>query len=414
MIQKLKSEFAHFQSQTRNFRTLVLTNLVYAFVLPVIDIFVAAYIMRSSSDPTKVVIYQLMIYTGIPLTFLLNGFLLNHFRVKSLYSAGMMLSGVSMAIMMSLQTLDNVGIAAAGLTMGLSFGFYWANRDYLSLANTTNENRNYYYGLETFLYTIIAVIVPVAIGWFLESRGGANQVHSGYLMVTAVVFLFTIAASFVCFTGHFDAHKPERFIYFKFHPLWRKFLVLASLKGLVQGFLVTTPAMLVMLLLGKEGALGTAQSVGAIIAAVVMYLIGRYSKPEHRLYTFGAGLILFALAAIANGILFSAAGVVVFMLFLLLARPLLDLAYFPIQYNVINIVSAHEKRSEYTYILNHEAGLYVGRLAGAATFLLFAHFLSTEIALRYAVLLVALLQLASWPLARHITKQCAVLSGGSK
>ena len=155
MLKKLKIEIDYFKSQPHNFQILVLTNLVYALVLPVIDIFVAAYVMRNSNDPTKVVIYQLTIYTGIPLTFLLNGWLLKHFNIRKLYSAGMMLSGVSMMIMMSLKTLDLVGIGFAGIIMGLSFGFYWANRDYLALATTNDKNRNYYYGLETFFYTII-------------------------------------------------------------------------------------------------------------------------------------------------------------------------------------------------------------------------------------------------------------------
>ena len=42
MFNKLISEIHHFKSQTHNFRILVLTNLVYALELPVIDIFVAA------------------------------------------------------------------------------------------------------------------------------------------------------------------------------------------------------------------------------------------------------------------------------------------------------------------------------------------------------------------------------------
>src|SRR5690606_30369238 len=155
MFRKLQAEVVHFRQQPLNFRVLVLTNFIYAFVLPVIDIFVAAYVMRSSGDPVKVVVYQLTIYTGIPLTFLLNGFLLNRFNIRALYSAGMLLSAVSMIIMMSLKTLDLAGIAVAGLTMGLSFGFYWANRDYLALAVTNDRNRNYYYGLETFFYTIV-------------------------------------------------------------------------------------------------------------------------------------------------------------------------------------------------------------------------------------------------------------------
>src|SRR5690606_7033026 len=110
MLRKLQAEAVFFRQQPLNFRVLVLTNLIYAFVLPVIDIFVAAYVMRNSDDPVKVVVYQLTIYTGIPLTFLLNGYLLNRFNIKLLYSIGMMLSAVSMTIMMSLTTLDLTGI----------------------------------------------------------------------------------------------------------------------------------------------------------------------------------------------------------------------------------------------------------------------------------------------------------------
>jgi len=414
MIKRLKLEIDHFNSQPHNFRILVLTNMVYAIVLPVIDIFVAAYVMRSSNDPVKVVIYQLTIYTGIPLTFLLNGFLLKHFNIKKLYSAGMMLSGVSMMIMMSLHTLDLTGIGFAGITMGMSFGFYWANRDYLALSITNDGNRNYYYGLETFFYTIIAVVVPVAIGWFLESNGVDSKVHRQYRIITGMVFLITIGASVVCFKGTFGNPAQKKYIFFKFHPLWYRLLFLALLKGLAQGFLVTAPAMLIMLLLGKEGALGTAQSIGAIIAAILMYLVGRISKPSDRIKTFAAGLILFAIAAVLNGILFNALGVILFMLFLLVAKPLLDLAYFPIQFRVIDIVSKIENRGEFAYILNHEAGLYVGRFLGAGTFLVLAYAISTEIALRYAIIIIAALQLYSIAVARRIIRQGAVLTGQNK
>src|SRR3546814_19346481 len=88
----------------------------------------------------------------------------------------------------------------------------------------------------------------------------------------------------------------------KFHPYWNKMLLLAALKGLTQGFLVTAPAMLIMRLLGQEGALGTAQSIGAIVAAVMMYVIGTFPGPRHRLAIFAVGLICFALAAVLNAL----------------------------------------------------------------------------------------------------------------
>ncbi|MDH7464515.1 MFS transporter [Chitinophagaceae bacterium 26-R-25] len=410
MAKNFSSEIEHFRRQPFNFKMLIWTNVVYTLVMPVIDIFVAAYVMRNSNDPTKVVIYQLTIYTGIPLTFLLNGFLLSRFNIKLLYSIGMMLSGVSMMIMMSLKTLDVTGIGVAGIIMGMSFGFYWANRDYLALSITNDKNRNYYYGLETFFYTVIAVIIPFCVGWFIELVGNKDNANFAYRIVTGVVFVITIAASFVCFRGDFKNPEQKKFIYFKFHPYWRKLLVLASLKGLAQGYLVTAPAMLIMRLLGKEGALGTAQSIGAIIAAVIMYIIGRISKPEHRIYIFSAGLILFFVAALCNGILFNATGVILFMLFLLLAKPMLDISYFPIQFSVIDILSKIENRNEFAYILNHEAGLYVGRFIGAGTFIVLAYYYSTEVALRYALIFIALAQLLSIFVAQNIIKEGKILS----
>ena len=411
MLNKLKTEIDHFKSQPHNFRILIFTNLVYAFVLPVIDTFVAAYIMRNThGDITKVVIYQLTIYTGIPLTFLLNGFLLKHFDIRKLYSAGMMLSGVSMVVMMSLHELNTLGIASAGMIMGLSFGFYWANRDCLALSITNDSNRNYYYGMETLFYTIISVIIPITIGLFIDSQISDSQKHTAYLVITGVVFVITVLASVVCFIGTFKNPGEKKYVFFKFHPLWYKLLTLASLKGLAQGFLVTAPAMLILKFFGNEGALGSATSIGAVIAAIIMYVLGRISKPSDRIKIFAAGLLLFATGAAINGVLFSQVGVVIFILLLLIAKPLMDLAYFPIQFQVIDIVSKIEKRSEFAYILNHEAGLYVGRFSGAATFLLMAKYGSADIALRYAVIIIGVLQLCSIFVAKNIIAQGKILT----
>src|SRR5258708_31150265 len=138
LLKKPNEEYAFFLLMPRPTRVLLVTNMIYAFVLPVIEIFVGAYIMRSSNDPKIVAIYQLTVYTGIPITFLLNGFLLNHVKISNLYSFGMLLSGLSMLVMMSLQNLSAAGVGIAGILMGCSFGFFWSNRDFLAL-NTTND-----------------------------------------------------------------------------------------------------------------------------------------------------------------------------------------------------------------------------------------------------------------------------------
>lgn len=393
---------------SRSAKILILTNLIYAFVLPVIDIFVASYIMRNSNDPSKVMLYQLAIYTGIPITFFINGYLLNRINIKRLFSLGMLLSGVSMVFMMSLKEIDYFGLIIAGLIMGMSFGLYWSNRDYLVLATTSDRTRNFYYGLDTFFYTLTAVIVPVIIGWYLMNGNETTSnedVNSGYKVVTAAVFVFTILASIVFHFGKYEKPKSEKFLYFKFHKLWNKMLQMALLKGLAQGFIVTAPAILMMKFFQSEGALGTAQSIGAIISAVIMLILGKLSKPKHRLVIFSIGLILFFLGSLFNSILFNPTGVIIFIFLLLIARPILDIAYFPIQLKVIDLLSKIENRNEFSYILNHEFGLYVGRFIGAGTFLGIAYFGNVDLALKYALLIISTLQLLSIIIAKQLLKQ---------
>lgn len=410
-MDKFLHEYRHFLTYPREMRILLLTNLIYAFVLPVIDVFVAAYVYRNSQDVKMVVLYQLAVYTGIPFTFLINGFLLQHVNIKRLYSAGMLLSGISMAVMMSLGKLELLGVGVAGLMMGMSFGLFWANRDFLALSTTNDSNRNYYYGLETFFYTNTYVIVPAAVGWFIQGTGMrgwfGGDPETAYQIVTGIVFLLTIGASILVHRGRFENPPDSNFIFFRFHWLWNRMQLLAILKGLAQGYIVTAPAMLVMRLVGQEGALGTIQAVGGILSAFLLYFIGRTTKPAHRIVIFTVGLALFALGGLANAMLFNAAGVLIFMVCLLLGRPLHDIAYFPIQMQVIDTVSAIEQRNKFAYIFSQEFGFYIGRFAGCMLFILLATKVSDTFALRYALLMIGVVQLLSIAVAKRILQGCA-------
>ncbi len=392
-MNKLTQEFQFFRSHPLGMRTLLLTNLIYALVMPIVELFVGAYIMRNSSDISLVVIFQLAVYTGIPLTFMINGYLLNHFPVARMYSLGMLLSGVSMFAMMSLDNLDTFGVFVAGLIMGLSYGFFWANRDFLALNTTKDANRNYYYGIETFFYTVTGIVVPLAAGAFIastEQNGWFNgNVNVAYHGLTVGVFALSVFASVLVHRGKFQNPKKAPFLFLNFDRLWNKMLGLAALKGVAQGYIVTAPTMLILTLVGKEGSLGLITSIGAALSAILLYVLGRITGPQHRLMIYGIGCGLFVLGALSNAGLYSAQGVILFMLCLLFARPLLDIAYFPIQLKVIDVVAAKEGRNEFAYIFNHELGLYLGRLLGCGLFIILARYVSEYVALRYALLVIA-------------------------
>lgn len=419
-MNKLKTEYLFFRQQTQNMQVLLITNMLFALILPVVEIFVGAYIMRSTSEPALVAYYQLMMYVGIVVTSFLNGFLLKGINVKYLYATGILVSALSMFAMMAIRNLGLVELGIAGFTMGAASGFFWTNRYLLALNNTTDGNRNYFFGLESFFFSIASIGVPLAIGAFLSQIDGKViagvliQITQAYQIVTCGVIVIAIAACVVLFKGRFNNPTEKEFMYFSFIGLWKKMLSLAALKGVVQGFLVTAPAILVLKLVGDEGALGLIQGVSGALTAILVYILGRIAKPEDRLKIFVGGILVFFIGTLVNGLLFSATGVVIFVLCKVIFQPLFDLAYFPVMMKTIDVTAAIEKRNEYTYILSHEFGLFIGRAFGLILFIVLATMLSEEFALKYALIIVGALQLIAYPLSKNIIKQTEISNTNEK
>ena len=411
MFSKLTAEFRFFQTMPHSMRVLLITNMLYALVLPVVEIFMAAYIMRFFADTSYVAIFQVAMYTGIIITSLANGFLLKSFKVAHLYSFGILLSGIAMVGMMFVENIALPGLIVAGTLIGAASGFFWTNRYLMALNSTADENRNYFFGLESFFFTIANIGVPVIIGVLLASIDGVQflgitfDIYKGYRIVTLIVFLITLLATYSLSRGKFENPVQKDFLYFRFDKLWNKQILLAALKGLVQGFLVTAPAMLIMKYVGKEGSLGLIQGISGGLTAILIYLLGRFAKPKHRILIFGFGITLFLVGTIVNGIELSMFGVMVFVLCKVFFQPLHDLAYYPIMMKVIDVVSKRENRNKYAYILNHEFGLYAGRVTGLGLFIFLAFYVSESFALRYSLIIVALLQMISIPLAKNIMKE---------
>lgn len=228
-------------------------------------------------------------------------------------------------------------------------------------------------------------------------------------MVTMGVVVITIIACLVLWRGNFNNPKETNFLYFRFNILWKKMLWLAALKGMVQGFLVTAPAILVLKLVGDEGALGLIQGISGALTAILVYILGRIAHPKDRLKIFVGGLILFFIGTLWNGILFSVVGVIIFVLCKVVFQPLFDLAYFPIMMRTIDVVAKIEHRNEYAYILSHEFGLFLGRAFGLLLFIFLSYSISQDFALKYALIIVAGLQLIAYPLAKNIINQTNII-----
>lgn len=391
----------------RNARVLLGTSSIFVFAMPVINIFVSAFIMRNSQDVVKVMAFQLASYTGVPITFYVNGLLLRQFNAATLYAAGMALSGCVLFVLTSLAALELTGILVAGLTMGVAIGLHWANRNLLSLANTRDVFRNYYFAIEGLFYCVSGVVVPAAVGAFISWSGtglgpdaGANM---AYRIVAGAVLLLALAATWMITRGDFERVPAPVGIALRFDRIWCGLLTLSVFKGVVQVFQSALPVMLVMQMLGdREHVLGAVQSAGALIAAGLVYLVGRNTRPCHRLGVFGVALVIYAFGAGLNACWFAPWSVLFFVVCFLVSQPLAELAFSPIQLLVMDRAVRRDGSCGYAYLCGYEMGLYAGRLFGGGVFIGVALFFSGVLALRYVLIALALLQLVSLPVARAV------------
>ena len=405
------NELAFFKSQPKEIRTLLVTNLLFAMVLPLIEIFAGAYIMRNTGSPSWVVVYQLCMYVGVVMSAMVNGLLLKWFKSSQLYTFGIIISAIALMVMMFIRSVTLPMLCATGFLIGLSTGFFWTNRYLLTLYSTNDENRNYFFGFESFFFSLWNIVIPIVVGAFLAYVDGRTifgmtlDVNAGYRVITMVAFVIAICACLVLSRGKFRSPESKNFFYLRYNRLWNKLLSLAGLKGMVQGFLVTAPAILIMKFIGGEGELGLIQGIAGALTAILVYVLGRVAKPEDRMKIFGFGLLVFFLGTVANSVLFSGVGVIVFILCKVLFQPIHDLAYLPTMMKTIDAVSKIEKRDEYTYIMSHEFGLFAGRAFGMLLFIVLAKVFSEDIALRYALVIVGAIQMLSLPLAKNIIKE---------
>jgi hypothetical protein len=125
------------------------------------------------------------------------------------------------------------------------------------------------------------------------------------------------------------------------------------------------------------------------------------------LKAFAFGLVTSAVSSIINAILLDAEGALIFKGYLVLVKPVLDLAYSPIQKLIVDKVSEIEHRNLYTHIFNHELGLLAARFIGCGLFIFLATYVSRVAALKLTRPTIAVLSRwhrSGWPAIRYLSK----------
>lgn len=396
LLIRLKQEKNHFDDLGVTVKNLLYSYALYLISYPIMGIFINTYFWRQTNDISLIAAYNLGFFIALPLGFYLNGLLLRRFHILKLYWVGNVLQGLAAFLAIFIPSLSFTQVFIYGLIYGIGGGLYWGNKNYITLKITKGKNRLYYNNLESSLDLVISIIMPILIGWTLVFGEYVNLYStefaykilmlitlallwlSGYLLQSADIYSEEIS--------HLTLTKPSRY--------WNLNRLVHVLYWTLSGVNYYVPTILVLIFVGAEAALGTIESITALLVAILLYVIGRKSSDKHLMPTIIVTGSVFLMGAVIYNLTYGFVGAIIYSVVYSLTSAVSWNSIYSNSMEVMDRELEHgSSRNQYALVLDNEIYFNLGRILGMALFFGLVVISSQETSLRLTPLIAGVLQL---------------------
>lgn len=385
MINFIKYEIAHFKNLPKKAQRLLISFFFYSTAYPMISVFVSAFIWEKNNDISSLIFFRAGQFFVVPIAFLLGGLLLKIVKINRLYFIGSIFVAISSILIIFLKNETVVEFLLMGALMGIGTGIYWVNRNYLTQKETTEENRNYFFGLYFSFSTLLGLAVTLAVGWLI-------------VFGISYQFLMTVAFILIIFSGltvlKMDVESPKigKLFINDSSYIWMKKRFIHLGIGLVEGISFVIPGLLILTVLGNEGVLGTLTAISSIISTILMYIYGRKSHTgDHRNY-FVASTILALLVSLLMAFSFNKFTVIIYTLLNSLVINFLWLTVAPLVLKNVDLEVGEIEDRRFSYVLDSELFLNIGRLLSLFVCLIIANYIGVAASLRFSPIVLSAFQ----------------------
>ncbi len=386
MTNFIKNEFIHFKSLSQKAQGLIISYFFYGAAYPIITTYINAYIWRNNNNFSSLAIYRLGHFALIPFIFFINGLLLKKFKVVWLYFFGSLILALSSISIVFFKINSIIDFFILGGLFGTGVGFYWANRNYLTQQETDHINRNYFLGFSFSMTTIISLMIALASGWLIVFGLSYRT-----LMTFAFILLFVSGLKVV--TANYQTTNIGKLIITHPTDKWKIKRYIHLGIGLFEGSAYFLPSLLILSMLGNEGILGTLTALASILSAILVYIYGRKSETKsHRKY-FIISIIFGLLSSIILAYFFNWLTIIIYVLLNGLIINFIWLTAAPLIMNNIDVEIINNEEKRFSYILDGEIFLNIGRSSSAVICLILALSINDIAALRYGSVILSCIQI---------------------
>ena len=385
MISFIKNELLHFKNLPKKAQQLLISFFFYSTAYPIISVFISAFIWKNDNNISYLIFFRIGQFLIVPLAFIIGGILLRIAKINTLYFIGAIFIAVSSVLIIFLKNKTIVDFLIMGIILGVGTGLYWVNRTYLTVKETNDDNRSYFFGLLFSFATLIGLVVTLLVGWLIVFG-------LSYQLLIALAFILIIISGMTVLRMDLESPKIGRLFIHNSSYIWmRKRLIHLGI-GFVEGLTYVIPSLLILTVLGNEGILGTLTAISSIISTVLIYFYGRKShSKDHKTY-FIISTILGLIISLLMAFFYNTFTVIIYSLLNGLIISFLWLTFAsPVLKNIDQEVGQIEDK-RFSYILDTEFFLNGGRLIGLVICLIIAFCFGTEHSLRFSPIILGLLQ----------------------
>ncbi len=387
ILNRLTKEKEHFQKLSVSAQKLAISYVLQGAAYPLVSTFINAFIWQQQQDPASVALYNLGNFVGLPITFYINGLLLRKFKINQLYFVGAILIAISAVLVIFYRQFQPIYYLTYGCIYGIGNGFYWANRNFLTLKETKSHERNYFIALNYSLDTVTSIIIPFIIGWLIVLWTNSYQV------MIILAFLLFFGAGFVVLKNQY-ASPLVPFITIKhLTSRWIGVRLLTLAIGTAEGIFFFLPTLLILSKLGSEGILGTMSSLIAIFSAALIYFYGRKAQIHHQKPAFLINLIIGLFSSLIIAIFYNWLGVFIYTTLNSLVITFAWLTSDPMVMDIMDEEVKQDENKRYSLVFDRELFLNIGRWIAVLICLFLLNKFSQEIAFRFMPMLVYIIEI---------------------
>jgi MFS transporter, YQGE family, putative transporter len=388
-------EWRHYKTLSEKTRLLVSSFALRSIAHPLLTLFIHSFIWRSTFSLLSVSMYSLGFFIFLPIGFYVNGLLLRKIKISRLYLVGSIISTMSTIAIIFFSGNRSWHFLAYGFVYGFGSGIYWANRNFLSFQETESKERNYFFSITSVIGALIALVVTFFMGWLivLGEQNGLYTPTVAYWVFGVLASIILVWSGVVVLKGDYKSPSVKKIFQLNITPKWNKIRYVAFSMGILEGIGFFLPTMLILLYLGKEGVLGTINTIVTLFIAAITYLYGRMAKHNHRKPVYFVTLILYIIFSTLLIILDRSIGILIFTLFGGLTAVFQWITIEPAILDVMDGEVSKKEDNRYMFVMDQEIFLNMGRIVSVIVLFIIIRMFSEETGLLYAPLILGICQL---------------------